>query len=137
MEPAIAAAGIAAVTSLLLGAYNAFLARQQHERVKALENHKAELDRVTAADKAKLDYEYDARRKLYSQFEPNLFQLLDLAEYAATVLRISLMRSRGQRSASGKNSFRTWVTALQWLHRNTRLFRRHMGFMHRWLSFAP
>lgn len=86
MDSEVAAAVIAAIatalTSLVLAGYNLHLARQHDHRVAALEERKSQLDRLTAADKAKLDYEYEARRNLYSQFEPALFQLLELADYA-------------------------------------------------------
>jgi hypothetical protein len=37
---------------------------------------------MLAAAKAKSDYEYNARLNLYERFEPLLFQLVDLADYA-------------------------------------------------------
>src|SRR5436189_108321 len=32
--------------------------------------------------RSEVDYEYEARRRLYARFEPALFQLLELADYA-------------------------------------------------------
>jgi hypothetical protein len=78
---AVIAALATAVTSLVLAGYNFHLARQHDLRMAALEERKSQLERLTAADKAKIDYEYEARRNLYSQFEPALFQLLELADY--------------------------------------------------------
>jgi len=82
MAPEVVAAVITGSLSLLLALYNFWLGRQQERRVVALEERRSELAREEALTKAKLDYEYEARRRLYERFEPLLFQLLELAEYA-------------------------------------------------------
>jgi hypothetical protein len=82
MAPEVLAAIVTGVVSLILAVYNFLVTRQQDKRVVALEDLRSKLAREEAASRAKLDYEYDARRRLYDRFEPALFQLLDLAEYA-------------------------------------------------------
>jgi hypothetical protein len=69
------AALVTAGGALVLGIWNA-------TRVRKLEHLKSELAKEEAAAKAKLDYEYEARRRLYGRFEPALFQLLELGDYA-------------------------------------------------------
>jgi hypothetical protein len=69
------AALVTAGGALVLGIWNA-------TRVRKLEHLKSELAREEASAKAKLDYEYEARRRLYGRFEPALFQLLELGDYA-------------------------------------------------------
>jgi hypothetical protein len=66
---------IAAGSAILIGVWNTV-------RVGRLERMRSELAREETAMKAKVDYEYDARRRLYERFEPALFQLLELAEFA-------------------------------------------------------
>lgn len=75
MPSAVVAAIITGCVSLILALYNFWAALQQHKRLGQLEERRAELA-------AKLDYEYEARKRLYNAFEPTLFQLLELAEYA-------------------------------------------------------
>jgi hypothetical protein len=47
-----------------------------------LAQRKSELSREEAAARARTEYEYNARLSLYQRFEPLLFQLLDLGDYA-------------------------------------------------------
>jgi hypothetical protein len=75
VSPRLLAALVTSVGALVLGMWNV-------TRVRKLERPKSELAREEAAAKAKLDYEYEARRRLYERFEPALFPLLELAEYA-------------------------------------------------------
>jgi hypothetical protein len=70
---------LAALTGVL---FNAWHAHRQDARLLELEKRKSELVRQENAEKSKLDYEYEARKRLYTRFEPLTFQLLDLAEYA-------------------------------------------------------
>jgi hypothetical protein len=65
----------------VLAIYN-LAARQQHQRVVAFEELRSGLSLEVMVQKAKLDYAYEARRRLYDRFEPALFQLLELADYA-------------------------------------------------------
>lgn len=69
----------------------------QHEYNEKLESHKAKLEvehdrdleqlkaalgEVSAERNARRDYEYDARKKLYAEYEPLLFQLIEQSENA-------------------------------------------------------
>jgi hypothetical protein len=82
MDPAVIAAIITGVLSLVLAVANLLLTRRQHNRVVALEELRSGLAREETAEKAKLDYEYAARRGLYDSFEIKLFLLLELSDYA-------------------------------------------------------
>jgi hypothetical protein len=82
MEPEVVAAIITGSVSLILAVYNFLLAKRQDNRVTELEKLKSQLARQETAEEAKLHYEYEARKRLYNAFEPTLFQLLELAEYA-------------------------------------------------------
>lgn len=52
---------IAASVSLILAGYNTWNGRNQDKRVALLEERRAELENLAAAERARLDYEYDAR----------------------------------------------------------------------------
>jgi hypothetical protein len=82
VAPQVVAAIVAAAVSLVLAVANYLLARRQASLTAELERTKAELGRRAAEDKARLDYQYEAKRRLYERFEPLLFQLLELSDYA-------------------------------------------------------
>src|ERR1700741_4790112 len=78
-SPAVDAAVIAAVTSLivtlmsqLLGPFGA----------RWLERHRSALQDAASARTARRDYEYDARKRLYKEVEPLLFQLFEASEHS-------------------------------------------------------
>jgi hypothetical protein len=93
----VIAALVAATASILVTIWNPLAARQL-ERHKAklqdelearktqfqvmLETKKSELVEAAAARNARLDYEYEARKRLYEEIEPLLFQLHEAAEEA-------------------------------------------------------
>jgi hypothetical protein len=60
-----------------------------------LESVKAELAEKLAEKNARRDYEYEARKRLYQQYEPLLFQLVELSESAFRRI-IGLARSASQ-----------------------------------------
>jgi hypothetical protein len=75
MDAQVAAALIAAGVSIILVGYNTWNGRQQEKRVAALE-------RLAEAEKARLDYEYDARKGIYERCGPAMFQIIELSEDA-------------------------------------------------------
>lgn len=80
MSPEVTAASIAAVVSLVslvLGVYNS----------RRLEKLKADLTDKAMAYKAMIDYQYDARRRLYVSYQPAMFQLLELSQNAIRVIK--------------------------------------------------
>jgi hypothetical protein len=58
----VVAALIAAGVSIILAVYNTWNGRLQHKRLALLEERRAELENLAAEERARLDYEYDARR---------------------------------------------------------------------------
>jgi hypothetical protein len=87
---------VTAGAAVALGLWNA-------SRVRSLERFKSELAREDAAIRAKVDYEYDARRRLYARFDPALFQLLDLAEYALEQISSLTETARWQEFVPAEN----------------------------------
>lgn len=55
---------------------------RKHELEKDLEQFRSEISAETSLRNARLAYEFDARKRLYAQVEPLLFQLFDAAEGA-------------------------------------------------------
>ncbi|MDQ0373932.1 hypothetical protein [Cellulomonas humilata] len=82
MEPQVVAALLAGLASLVVAIISLASSRGQDHRLKELEKFKANLAQVAVVEKARVDYQYDARRHLYEKFEPAVFQLLDHADYA-------------------------------------------------------
>jgi hypothetical protein len=90
MNPAVVAALVTGGSALAIALFNAGFSYRRERRLSALgfgyetllEIRKSELSRVEMAEKARTEYEYSARLSLYNRFEPILFQLVDLADYA-------------------------------------------------------
>lgn len=87
MAPDVIAALVAAGVSLVLAAISIITSMQQNRRVTALERLKSDLVMQQASDKARIDYEYDGRRRLHTTTGPALFQLMDLAEFAIEMIK--------------------------------------------------
>ena len=70
---------IAALSSLIVAGISYFITRRNaHE----LESLKADLAEKQAEKNARRDYLYEARKRLYQEYEPLLFQLVELSESA-------------------------------------------------------
>lgn len=80
----VVVAMIAAVASLAAAGWaivDARLARAQGSRTEQeLALFKSSLENQAAQDKARLDYEYEARKRLYTECEPLLFQLVEFSK---------------------------------------------------------
>ena len=70
---------IAAIISALALVALAFLNFRMQRQLQAI---KASLEEAQAERDARLDYEYEARKRLYSELQPLLFQLKELSEGA-------------------------------------------------------
>jgi hypothetical protein len=78
-EPDIIVAIIALVSSVITGIIAAIFTKKNEVRLKHLEN---ELATKRAEQDARRDYEYEARKRLYQECEPILFQFSELSESA-------------------------------------------------------
>jgi hypothetical protein len=79
------------------------LEKRKGELTTQIEAFKAGLADDLAARNARRDYEYDARKRLYAQVEPLLFQLFEAAETAFNAVA-SLARTQRDRNLPG------WLT---------------------------
>lgn len=70
---------VAALSSLVVAGISYFSARKNAHDLESL---KARLVEEQAEKNARRDYEYEARKRLYQQYEPLLFQLVELSESA-------------------------------------------------------
>jgi hypothetical protein len=58
---------------------------------------KTQLERKKSEEDALRDYEYEARKRLYQEFEPVLFQLVELSDSALTrICRLSSVSKEGK-----------------------------------------
>ena len=74
-----AVAAISALVSIFLAVYNSRRAQEAQGAVEILKN---ELAKERSRDNARVEYEYHARQRLYEQYEPVRFQLLEAVETA-------------------------------------------------------
>jgi hypothetical protein len=79
MDTAVLVAIITGVFALAVALYDAASSYRRERKLKKLGFR---YDELLVAAKAKTDYEYNARVHLYQRFEPLLFQLVELGDYA-------------------------------------------------------
>lgn len=87
-NPTVLAATIAAVTSVIVSLtaqfFNLFsgtrIEKLRSELLEQIESTRAQLSDLNSSRNARRDYEYDARKRLYSEIEPLLFILYESAE---------------------------------------------------------
>jgi hypothetical protein len=95
IETGVVVALIGAAASLTAAIVAQVGNRRNAGRLKELEDERAERD-------ARRDYEYEARKRLYEECEPLLFQALELATTAQSrVLSLARTARRGQLAADG------------------------------------
>jgi hypothetical protein len=75
---------IAAISSVIVSILSALLAKKNE---RSLEEFKAELQSKQSEENARRDYEYEAKKRLYHEYEPLLFQFHELAESALTRIK--------------------------------------------------
>jgi hypothetical protein len=84
LDVPVIAALVAAVASLLLGVLNYSqalrLARDRGATDKELENLKTELHHIEKKQDARVEYEFEARKRLYSEIEPILYEVSHACE---------------------------------------------------------
>ena len=107
-NPTVVAAAIAAVTSAIVAFlaqfFNLFsgtrLERLRAELLREIEGTRSQLSDLNLSRNARRDYEYDARKRLYSEIEPLLFQLFEAVEQSyyrvRSLARTARLGSLGQ-----------------------------------------
>lgn len=110
LEPQTQAAIIAAVISVMVAGYNSWtifrLEKLKGNISDKLAHTKARLDEQASAKNARQSYEFDARKRLYTELEPLLFQLFDAAEGSLFRVKSLVRTQRNGNLGEGKNS---WV----------------------------
>ena len=103
---------VALVSSVASAVISAILTRKNEVRVKHLEN-KLAIER--AAEDARRDYEYEARKRLYQECEPILFQF---AEFSESALRRIYALARNARDGN-LGPERYWLSTDHYFMRST------------------
>lgn len=96
---------IAAIPALLIAIVNSW---QTRVNTRKLERIKADLQDSARERDARRDYEYDARKRLYSDIEPLIFQLTEASEVA--LRRISALAVNARQGALSPES--EWLTSM-------------------------
>ncbi|MFW9889650.1 MAG: hypothetical protein ACFFER_15790 [Candidatus Thorarchaeota archaeon] len=84
LDATVVVAIITSGASLLVAFIGYFTARKSQQDLELL---RSELAERRAQKNARIEYEYDARQRLYREFEPLLFQLVELSEVALDRIR--------------------------------------------------
>jgi hypothetical protein len=84
MDTTVLAALITAAVSLALAIFSSWTSLRSQ---RSLEKLKSELAEQQAEKNARRDYEYEARKRLYHECEPLLFQLIEASETALSHIR--------------------------------------------------
>jgi hypothetical protein len=124
MEKVVVPAIIAAAASLIVAIISALASARTSKRVgvltSELEKQKlrlaSELEEQRATRNARRDYEYEAKKRLYEECEPLLFQALDLAENARYRV-MSLARSAREKEVRPDGS--GWLGRTGYYFRST------------------
>jgi hypothetical protein len=114
-QPEVQAAIVTFIASILVAIITAKLTLKNDERIKHLEKN---LEKQQSEDKARLDYEYEAKKRLYQEYEQLLFQLHELSE--STLIRImNLTRA----SRNGHLSNNSWLSKKEDYYLRSRAYR--------------
>lgn len=96
---------VAVITAVCSALYAYYVTdRQKQKQEHDLENLKSELQDKNAERDARRDYEYEARKKLYEEYEPLFFRFSETTEGA--LFRI---KSLANRAAEGKLEIGGWL----------------------------
>ena len=79
LTPEIIIAIIGVMSSLIMAIYSSIMSSKNQKKLELL---KSELNENKEEKNARRDYEYEAKKRLYQQYEPLLFQLSELSEVA-------------------------------------------------------
>jgi hypothetical protein len=96
LEPTVLAALVTGTISLIIAMITFFSSRANQRDVEKL---KAELVERKSERDARRDYEYEARKRLYQEYEPLFFQFTESAEVALG--HIQSLAERGREGGSG------------------------------------
>ena len=111
-EPDVIVAIIALVSSLITAIITAIFTKKNEIRLKHLEN---DLAVKRAEQDARRDYEYEARKRLYQECEPVLFQFAELSESA--IRRIYALARNAKEGNLGPDRY--WLSTDHYFIRST------------------
>jgi hypothetical protein len=104
---------LAATTSLLVALISAVLAWRTQRRVAELTHR---LQEQRAERDARRDYEYDAKKRLYAECEPVIFEAMELAEtFRRRVLSLARAAAHGNLGPDGSS----WLAGTGYYFRST------------------
>ncbi len=115
-----AAIAVAIISGSISGAISILSIIMSKKNEFSLENIRTDLEIKKDEQAARRDYEYEARKRLYEEYEPILFQFAELSESA--LLRIYALAKNARDGNLGPDRF--WLTTDQYFIRSTiyRLF---------------
>lgn len=99
---------VALAVSLITAGVTIHVNRKARANAIEIESVKAQMQERASERDARRDYEYEARKRLYSDVEPLLFQLTEAVEIA--LRRVSSLAVNAEEGALSEES--TWLTAM-------------------------
>jgi len=111
IEPATITACIAGFSALVLASWNFYLSKKNQTDIEVLKNSLAE---QKSDNDARRDYEYEAKKRLYQEYEPLLFQLIETSINA--VYRIQNLSKSVRNGDLGENG---WLSRFNYYTKST------------------
>lgn len=110
-ETPVIVALIAAAVSLIVAFFNNLNSKKNTERIEIL---KAELAQEKSEKDARRQYEFEARKKLYQEYEPLLFQLIEASDDA-----LHRIKSLARTAKHGNLNKDGWLSGFEYYTKST------------------
>lgn len=119
---AIISSSIALLTAIGTSVFMYYrVERQKQKYLVELEEIKSVLDSKKSEHNARLDYEYEARKKLYNYYEPILFNYTESAERACSRIA-SLSKRAREKVLAVRNADKKWDSSGSWLNNQDKYY---------------
>lgn len=110
-QPPVLAATITGIVALILALWNFFSGRRAQTEIEILKNSLAQ--KKSESD-ARREYEFEARKRLYQEYEPLLFQLIEAAENA-----LHRIQSLARTARHGNLTDEGWLSQFNYYTKST------------------
>lgn len=114
MDTNVIAALVAATVSIVLAVFNFIQTNIQRKRLEILKHN---LAKEKSEKDARIDYEYEAKKRLYKEYEPLFFQF---TEYA--ILALNHIKGISWTAFEGKTTSQYWDKS-SWMNRDSYYFK--------------
>ncbi|HEY6437953.1 MAG TPA: hypothetical protein VIY47_15290, partial [Ignavibacteriaceae bacterium] len=110
-QPPVLAAIVTAIVALIVAIWNVFSGRRTQIDIEVLKSTLAQKDKE---NDARREYEFEARKRLYQEYEPLLFQLMEAAENS-----IHRIQSLARTARHGNLNETGWLSQFNYFTKST------------------